>query len=317
MKNQLPPHLATRWSKLLRSLGSLRIRLLGGGNWFILNWINRLLAATRLLSAGNLSARTGSGGAGELARLAGAFDEMATAIEQRHSEQRRAQDQIQRQLRQVITAQEDERMRIARELHGETGQSLSALILGLDVAQMVLAEDKQKTEEHLKDLKAMTEETLRDLRRLIADLRPSLLDDLGLGPALAWYGEQRLTPLGIRFVLNDDGQEERLPPEMETALFRIVQEGITNGIRHAHASAVDIDLIHQDGFVTLQLADNGCGFNTAAVESNDTEGRGLGLRGMQERANLLGGEFQLRSAPGAGTTIRVRVPVLSVEEKNA
>lgn len=220
-------------------------------------------------------------------------------------------------LHQVISAQEDERIRIARELHDDTGQSLSALILGLDVGRMVLTEDVQKADAHLQDLQTIAEGILRNTRRIIADLRPSLLDDLGLGAAIAWYGEQRLNPLGITLHLNEDSQLDRLPRPMETALFRIVQEGMTNVVRHAHASTVTVNLVRQDGRLVLEIVDDGCGFDPQLLSSNDLDGKGLGLRGMQERASILGGDFYLDTAPGGGTTIKLSVPLPESEVDDA
>ncbi len=212
-------------------------------------------------------------------------------------------------LHKVITAQEDERMRIARELHDETGQSLTALMLGMDVVRIALAENPAQAEKHLQDIRAVAEGMLTNIHRLIADLRPALLDDLGLLPAIAWYGEQRLNPLGITMRVEGDGVKRRLPRAIETALFRIAQEGVTNIVRYAHASNVTARLAREDGHLSLCLSDDGCGFDPQVLYTHDPKGKGLGLRGMQERATILGGEFHLRTAPGKGTTVTVRVPV--------
>ena len=212
-------------------------------------------------------------------------------------------------LHRVISAQEDERKRIARELHDETSQGLTALMVGLDTVHMASTQDVQKADAHLRSCKSIAETLLKNLHRLIADLRPSLLDDLGLVPAIAWYGEQRLKPLGIAFRLDEDGPKSRLPTSIETALFRIVQEAITNIIRHAHATAVNVRFARQEGFVTLQVSDNGQGFDPQTLQPSDAHGKGLGLRGMQERASILGGEFQMQTAPGKGTVITIHVPV--------
>jgi signal transduction histidine kinase len=219
-------------------------------------------------------------------------------------------------LRQVITAQEDERMRIARELHDETGQSLSALILGLDVARLIVREDIQKADAHLQDIQEIAKGLLQNTRRLVADLRPSLLDDLGLVPAIAWYGEQRLNPIGIQLHLQEEGLQMRLPRAMETALFRIVQEALTNVARHAQATEVSVTWNCQENAITLKIADNGRGFDPLLLRSDDIEGKGLGLRGMQERVEILGGQFSLQAAPGQGTCIVVWVPISQFEESH-
>jgi signal transduction histidine kinase len=212
-------------------------------------------------------------------------------------------------LRRVISAQEDERKRIARELHDETSQSLTALMVGLDTVRMASALDLLKANTRLQNCKSIAEILLKNIHRLVADLRPSLLDDLGLVPAIAWYGEQRLKPLGINFKLDEKGLKDRLPPSTETALFRIVQEAMTNIVRHAKATEVGVKLAREAGWVALQIADNGHGFDPQALQPADLHGQGLGLRGMQERASILGGEFQLKTSPEQGTVITIRVPV--------
>jgi signal transduction histidine kinase len=212
-------------------------------------------------------------------------------------------------LHRIISAQEDERKRIARELHDETSQSLSAFMVNLETVQMALKQDPQKAQVHLRGAKATAEALLKNIHRLIADLRPSLLDDLGLVPAIAWYGEQRLNPLGIHFQMEEAGLDKRLHPAIETAFFRIVQEAITNTARYAHASNVCVKLVQHNGTVTLQVSDDGQGFEPQALQRENSQGQGLGLRGMQERAEILGGDFNLQTAPGKGTTITVRVPL--------
>jgi signal transduction histidine kinase len=136
-------------------------------------------------------------------------------------------------------------------------------------------------------------------------------------PAIAWYGEQRLNPLGIALYLDEDGLQGRLSPAMETALFRIVQETMTNVVRHARASAVTVRLVRRGGYLTLQILDNGCGFDPQILQSSDPRGAGLGLRGIQERVSILGGEFYLQTAPGQGTVITVHVPIPEAEAAHA
>ncbi len=211
-------------------------------------------------------------------------------------------------LHRAITAQEDERMRIARELHDETSQSLTALIVGLDTARMTLGPGAGRTGEYLQNARQITKRMLEDIRRLISDLRPTLLDDMGLLPAIAWYGEKRLKPAGIALHLDKTALPERLPSEMETVLFRVVQEALTNVVRHAGATIVDVRLANADGFLTMRVADNGQGFDLAPNWA-DSGGKGFGLRGMRERVRILGGDFALQTAAGQGTTITVRVPM--------
>ena len=219
-------------------------------------------------------------------------------------------------LHQVIVAQEEERKRIARELHDETSQALAALMLGLDTIGAAITHDPREAAIHQESAKAIAKGLLEDIRRITTDLRPSLLDDLGLIAAVTWYGEERLTPFGVALHLDADGLgDRRLPSDIEIALFRIIQEAITNIVRYAHASRVDIRLERQNGLITLQVSDDGQGFDPALSQASNLQGRGLGLRGMQERVSILGGEFHLQTHVGEGTTISVRVPVL--EERSS
>jgi len=205
-------------------------------------------------------------------------------------------------------------MRISRELHDETSQSLTALLVGLDTIRIAARSDISRIDSHIHDLKSITEDMLANIHRLIADLRPSLLDDLGLVAAIEWYGEQRLKPYGLTFRLQDHTLKERLPRPVETALFRIVQEGLTNILRHARASAVMVRLDQDHDLIALEICDDGVGFDPCRFESLEADGRGLGLRGMRERAAILGGSLELESAPGEGTTVRIRFHTYRDEE---
>jgi signal transduction histidine kinase len=212
-------------------------------------------------------------------------------------------------LHHVITAQEEERKRIARELHDETSQALTALIIGLDTTSLALSVNSQDAGERLSATRSIAEGLLKEIKRIISDLRPSLLDDLGLVPAIAWYGEQRLKPLGIKFAFEGNALADRLPPSMETVLFRIVQEAITNIIRHANASSVCIRLDLDNNDLILKVTDNGMGFDPQIMQSPNSSIKALGLLGMQERIRILDGEVQIQTTPGKGTTITARVPM--------
>jgi two-component system sensor histidine kinase UhpB len=169
-------------------------------------------------------------------------------------------------------------------------------------------EKRPNAEKHLLSTRAIAAGMLDSIHRLVADLRPSLLDDLGLLPAIAWYGEKRLKPLHLDLRLESNLQAERLAPPVESTLFRIVQEAMTNIVRHAQASLVSVSLHVQDGCIVLIVADNGQGFRLTPVGYTPADDRGVGLRGMQERAAILGGDCQIRSTPGEGTIITVTIP---------
>ncbi len=210
-------------------------------------------------------------------------------------------------LRRVVAAQEAERQRIARELHDETGQSLTAIGMGLRGVATTLRQDVDKSAHNLRQLEGMAVRSLDDLRRLIADLRPSHLDDLGLGPALRWYGNviQERTSLKVR-VVAPGGSPFIIPQTVSMALFRIAQEAITNVVKHAGASNVFVNVGQKKGNIVLEVLDDGVGFdiNLIATENKAT----WGLLGMQERATLLGGNFSIESRPGQGTRVSFTIP---------
>jgi signal transduction histidine kinase len=215
--------------------------------------------------------------------------------------------------KRIVAAQESERQRIARELHDETGQALTAIGMGLRSLEGDLqTSGRGSTKQNLRQLESLTANSLDELQRLIADLRPSHLDDLGLSSALRWYAGniQERAKLGIQVEIH--GNEPFVPTTVKTALFRILQEALTNVIKHAHANQVRIDLTYSPQEIHAWITDDGQGFKTETVESS---GRiSWGLKGMEERASLLGGSLKIHSTPGEGTTVEVSVPLL--QEKN-
>ena len=213
-------------------------------------------------------------------------------------------------LAKAIRAQEDERKRIARELHDQTGQSLNALVFGLKTAEAVLESDEENARQVVARLKGAAADAVRELQNTIYDLRPSVLDDLGLIPALRWFAESRVEAAGIVVSLEVSGFERRLFSDLETTLFRVAQEALTNVVKYASASHVQIVLGFEPQGVTLQISDDGSGFDAAQVfDARDDSGRGLGLLGMRERAELLGGTLTIESKQGAGTCVRVEIPI--------
>ncbi len=204
-------------------------------------------------------------------------------------------------LRRAMDAQELERRRLARELHDETGQALTSLLLGLRAVEEA---DDDERRERLAAVRELAVATLQDVRRLAVELRPKALDDFGLVPALerlvATYTEQT----GIRVDLEQTLGGRRLPPETETTLYRITQEALTNVVKHAHATRVSIVLTRKDASVTAVIEDDGRGFDPG----NTREG-GYGLLGMRERVELIGGRLDVE-ANGAGTAVVAEVPVI-------
>lgn len=302
---------------LVRSLLALAVVALlalamawGGATVLYARPMGALLSATQRLASGDWGARAGlPRGMDELSQLAGAFDRMAETLAKRDVERREEAQARARLLHQVISAQEDERKRIARELHDETSQSLVLLIADLELGRSLASCDPARADEHLRRAKATADAMLDSLHQIIADLRPPLLDDLGLPSAIAAYAKQRLGPAGISAQLCDQMPDLPVPPDVATALFRIAQEALNNVVKHAHATRVAIALAVRDGALVLTVEDNGTGFQVPAAEDLGTSARGFGLLGMQERASILGAEFDLQTAPGQGTVVTVRVPL--------
>ncbi len=220
----------------------------------------------------------------------------AVAVELR---QRVARDALQR----VVTAQELERRRLARELHDETGQALTSILLGLRGLEEV--KDTDTLRATVAEVRDLVRSTLQDVRRLAVELRPTALDDFGLVAALERLTENfaEQTGISIEFAPNLPG-DVRLPAEVETALYRIVQESLTNVVKHARANRVSIVLTRKPDSVSIVVEDDGIGF-----EPGRENGDGIGLIGMQERVGLLGGRVALESRPGAGTTFVAEVPL--------
>lgn len=211
-------------------------------------------------------------------------------------------------LHRVVSAQEAERKRIARELHDGTGQTLTALGLGLAAASERLDSDPAAVRKQLADMKQMNAQVLQELHHVISDLRPSILDNLGLIPALRGHISTFETRTGIQSQLLVQGKGTRLKPEVETTIFRIVQESLTNVIRHSAARGVLVQLVFGESGVELSIQDDGRGFDVARALAGEDGRAAWGLLGIQERASLVGGTAELDSAPGQGTTVRVSVP---------
>ena len=252
----------------------------------------------------------------EIGQLVTAFNEMGQRIEAKAADNRTLSEHLRRQstlrgelLKHLITAQEDERKRVARELHDDLGQTLGALSLQAEMMERFIPSDSQDAVEQLKQTRALITETTDRMYDLILALRPSALDDLGLVAALRTHAEQSLDGSGISFELNTNGFEKRLSPEMETAMYRIYQEALSNVRRHSEAQHVRINLsIHNDIFES-EVQDDGRGFDPQAVNMNGDNPRGLGLLGIKERVSQCGGQVEIKSQPGSGTQIRIRLPL--------
>ena len=224
------------------------------------------------------------------------------------TERKRSAEVRARLLDQVIAAQEDEQRRIARELHDETGQSLTSLLVGLRALEDASPGDVARRQ--AADLRKIALRTLDEVRRLARGLRPSALDELGLVAALESQAAELGQARGLTVDVQTRGLDgERLPPPVETTLYRIIQEALTNVVKHAGARAVDVVVRRQAGAAQAIVTDDGCGFDVETALRAPGAWTHLGLHGMRERAALLDGAVTIESAPGEGTTIYVRIPL--------
>jgi len=219
--------------------------------------------------------------------------------------------------RRVVEAQEAERQRIARDLHDETGQALTAIGMGLRGLSTALTNNRNRdqTVKTLRHLETMAADSLHELQRLIADLRPSHLDDLGLPAALRWYAGVVQERTGLKIMVDIEGDELFISSAMKIAIFRIVQEALNNIIKHAQANNVYIKLAFQPQHVVVSVRDDGVGFNFDMVRMSRSRRPSLGLAGMQERAALVRGEVSIQSSPGQGTLVEAKLPIESEESE--
>jgi signal transduction histidine kinase len=216
--------------------------------------------------------------------------------------------------RRIVAAQESERQRIARDLHDETGQSLTAIGMGLRGLADEISPRNKAQRDTLGQLQSLASDSLRELQRIISDLRPAHLDDLGLSATLRWYTNrlQEMTRLIIRVDIS--GEEHILDEAVKIAVFRIIQEALNNVIKHSRASVVTIKLDYREKEVNILVRDNGMGFNMDAVQNRI--GRvSLGLSGMAERAALLGGTVEFHSRPNYGTEVEAVIPYEAVQKE--
>jgi len=224
------------------------------------------------------------------------------------TEERQLRQNMEYYITQIIRAQEDERLRISRELHDDTAQVLASLSRSLD---LLISKEKELSKpviKRLEELRKEADSVLQGVRRFSQDLRPSILDDLGLMPALDWLISDLEKQCKMAIKLDLVGNQHRLPPEKELTVFRIAQEALNNVKRHSQASAVEMTIDFSDDALTLIISDNGQGFNMPQRASDLALSGKLGIVGMRERARLIGGILIVQSETNVGTTITLRVP---------
>lgn len=262
--------------------------------------LSRLAEAARAVGRGELSSRIEGPASGEVAEVTEAFNAMTARLQEKEEERRQL-------VSRTMAAQEEERKRIARELHDEAGQALTSLLLGLRHLEDVCTDPAEK--EEAARLRSLTSDTLDLMRAIALELRPSALDDLGLVAALRRFATEYGAKHGLQVDFHAGGLDGgRLAPESETALYRIAQEALTNVVRHAHARSVSVLLDRRNGNALLVVEDDGRGFDVERLwRSGPAEAR-LGIVGMEERASLVGGKLTIESHPGAGTAVFAEVP---------
>ncbi|MDP1544523.1 MAG: HAMP domain-containing protein [Anaerolineales bacterium] len=276
--------------------------------WVLTRPILELVSATQSVTNGDFSQRVPRWANDEIGDLAVSFNQMAEGLA-RTDELRKEREALRRQLlEKVISTQEDERRRIARELHDSTSQNLTSLILGLRIMETNCAACVEQFK--ATDLRQVASQTLDEVHDLSMRLRPRVLDDLGLAAALErlvaeWQGRYKI-PVDVAVQLN-----ERLPGDLETAIYRIVQEALTNIARHAQAKSASILIEKHGSIVHTIVEDDGIGFDVSASHGE----RHLGMLGMRERAELLNGTLTIESAPQHGTSIFIEIPLTSRREE--
>lgn len=293
--------------------------------------LQTLTHSAQQVAHGRLNSPLPTNGVGEIGTLAHALEDMRLQlaenirqltewndtlegrIQEKTEDLLRQQELTQQLLRRVISAQEEERARIARELHDDIGQTLSTIELSMNRLAKALPAKDSGAHERLDQSRTLVEQAIVELRHIIQDMRPDILDKLGLLPALGWISKHTLRQRGIEVSIEADGRIARLPSEIEIVLFRIAQEAINNVIQHSQAQHVTILLRQSESQISMFFSDNGRGWDTKPNEFKDMS-RGLGLVGMQERAALVGGQVHIESSVMQGTTIRVQIPWHHMEE---
>jgi signal transduction histidine kinase len=291
----------------------------------VLARLGKVNGVLRRFGQGDLSQRLTLRSRDELGKLAETFNNMAASLQDKDHENARLYAELQQKeaaraqlLDKVIQAQEEERKRIARDLHDQLGATLSGLTMSIQAAEQSLPDQADGLRERWQRAKNLATEALEETHKMIFDLRPGVLDDLGLVAAIRSDAESHLQPHGIEIQISVTGARRRLTPGLELTLFRIAQEAIINIKRHARAEHVKLTIEFLDSVVTVTLEDDGQGFDPQAVSNSEDKTRGLGLLGMSERASLAGGSLEIESTVGRGTRVVVTMPapIDGTAEKN-
>ena len=330
-EKNIPPA-ASGLTKSLLIFGSVALALVSASAWIHARWVirpvRRLEEATRRLAAGSLDQPLVSDRGDEIGSLTASFEEMRKQLKTADEERRRWQAQLEkrvaertRQVRRllgsVIAAQEEERGRLARELHDETAQAIATAQMAVEAIRGSLDPNRHEQRELMDSVLAQCKTALVDVRRMVMDLRPSVLENMRFAEALPSWAEQRLAVAGTKLKVRVNGKPMPLGRAAEIALFRIFQEAVNNVVRHAQATQAQLRLTYKPDLFVGELSDDGKGFDTTA-EHVGPGPLGVGLQSMRERAELLGARLEVKSKPGAGATVRLEYqPIPGSEQPEA
>jgi signal transduction histidine kinase len=301
-------------SGALIALSALAIYLLL--SWLVINPMDQVVEAMRRFSRGDRAVRTAVRARDEVGLLASVFNDMADTIQTQevqsdklYSDLKAANDTRRQLLTSLTTAREEERKRLSREIHDDLGQLLTGLSLHLKLCDQAIPGEFDVAHAHLTKANELVRNTIDQSHRLVVELRPTVLDDYGLVPALQEELQQRLASVGIAARLEIEGNLDDLPAEIATAAFRIVQEALTNVIRHAKAQEVSIRVERRDEVLEATVEDDGVGFLDRDLTADATGRLPLGILGMQERAQALGGRLVVANRRPRGTRVALSLPL--------
>lgn len=311
-----------RWNELMAVSGAGMVLILAAA-WYttrkVVRPVEQLRATARAFAQGSLDTPVRVTAQDELVELAEDVESMRQQLKKSRDDLAKTNLELEKKVAQrtqtlqetlgkIITAQEEERRRLARELHDEQSQSLGALSVSLDRINRLLVPSQSEIKLEIDQARNIARSLLRDTRRLIYDLRPSVLDDMGLEAAIRWCAETHLEQHGIQVTLKNTLGQVRMPDIVEVALFRVAQEAIVNIERHSCAKHAGVALEQFNSLLRIQVWDDGKGFALSRA-GGEIDTKGAGIEGMQERVRLIGGDLKITSTPGNGTKIDVEVPL--------
>jgi len=308
-ENFVREQMASMTQRLLLTTALVSMIGIVGGyalTWFLTRPVNTLVRISSAVAHGDLTQRAPWWAGDEIGALGVSFNAMLDDLARAREEVQRKEVLRSELLAKVISAQEEERKRIARKLHDETGQSLTSLLVGLKAIE--ITKDDDQVRNHLRDLKTIAADALATVHDLAVELRPAVLDDLGLVAALQRSVKDYSTRFGIAVDFETVGVDsQRFAPQIEITLYRIIQEALFNAARHARARQVSVLLECREDTLVAIVEDDGQGFDVDSVLRSEMRYR-LGLYGMEERATLVGGRLTIESLPESGTSVFVEVP---------